>query len=161
MVMFSEVVFVKVLFVCTGNVCRSAFAEKLASQLKEEYGLEHFTFDSAGTGALQNKGSDSLMLEVAKELGVDLSKHLGKQLKRELIQKYDLLLMMDRSHETFVKSFFSEFDEKCVLFSEYPKKSFFRAKDIPDPYRLSKKEYTKSLQKIESILLKQLGFWKA
>ncbi|MDC3250033.1 hypothetical protein OAU52_00230 [bacterium] len=151
----------KVLFVCTGNVCRSAFAEKLANQLKGEYGLEKFEFDSAGTGALQGKGSDSLMLEVANGLNVDLSMHLGKQLKREIIQKYDLLLMMDRSHQTFVKSFFSEFDEKCVLFAEYPKKSFFRAKDIPDPYKLSKKEYRKSLEKIQSILKQQLEYWKS
>lgn len=150
----------KVLFVCTGNVCRSAFAEKLATKLKESYGLKEFIFDSAGTGALQNKGSDSQMLEVAEGLGVDLNAHLGKQLKRELIQKYDLILLMDRTHRTFIQSFFGEFEEKCLLFSEYPKKSLFRAKDIPDPYRLSKKDYKNSLVKIEALLIKQMEYWQ-
>jgi protein-tyrosine phosphatase len=149
----------KILFVCTGNVCRSAFAEKLANQLKEKYGLSHFSFDSAGTGALQNKGSDPSMLEVAKEFGVNLAAHRGKQLKRELIQKFDVILLMDRGHQDFINSFFGEFSESCYLFTEYPKKSFWKAKDIPDPYRQSPEMYRKSLKKIEKLIFHQMEYW--
>jgi protein-tyrosine-phosphatase len=67
-----------ILFVCTGNICRSPFAEGLLKKLAQKNGLDDIVSDSAGLLALPGNSATSLAQKVAAEYDVDLSRHMAK-----------------------------------------------------------------------------------
>lgn len=88
----------RVLFVCTGNTCRSAMAEAIAARMARERGLSGVEFSGAGTAASpQSHASDGALL-VALERGLDLSGHRARLLTAELIAESDLVLTMGPHH---------------------------------------------------------------
>jgi len=87
-----------VLFVCTGNTCRSPMAEAIARRLVEERGLATVTVGSAGTSAWPDAPASDGALLVAMELGMDLSQHRARQLSPELVAGADLILTMGPHH---------------------------------------------------------------
>lgn len=88
----------KVLFVCTGNTCRSPLAEAAARKLAAERGLEDITFASAGTGAFDGSGASDGAILVGIERGLDLSSHRSRQLTREVVRESDLILGLSEHH---------------------------------------------------------------
>ena len=88
----------RVLFVCTGNTCRSPMAEGIASRMAAERGLRDLEFASAGTSAWEGApASDGAML-VAMERGIDLNLHRAQVLTRALVEGSDLILVMSPHH---------------------------------------------------------------
>ena len=88
----------KVLFVCTGNTCRSPLAEATARKLAAEKGLKDVTFASAGTGAYGGAAASEGAMLVALERGLDLSSHQSRPLTPELVADSDLILCMSEHH---------------------------------------------------------------
>ena len=88
----------KVLFVCTGNTCRSPLAEVTARKLAAEKGLKDVTFASAGTGAYAGAAASDGAMLVALERGLDLSSHQSRPLTPELVEESDLVLCMSEQH---------------------------------------------------------------
>ena len=88
----------KILFVCTGNTCRSALAEGIARREAIERGLIDFEVASAGTSAWNGAPASDGGLLVALEHGVDLSVHRARQLTREIVQENDVILVMGPHH---------------------------------------------------------------
>jgi len=86
-----------VLFVCTGNTCRSPMAEALARQQVERRGWKHVAVRSAGVAAEPGAPATQQASEVIRELGLDLSSHVSQPLTRELVEWADLILAMSRS----------------------------------------------------------------
>lgn len=88
----------RVLFVCTGNTCRSPMAEAIAVRMASERGLTDITFVSAGTSAWDGApASDGAML-VGMERGLDLSTHRAQMLSGDLVTTADLVLVMSPHH---------------------------------------------------------------
>jgi protein-tyrosine-phosphatase len=88
----------RLLFVCTGNTCRSPLAEAIARHLSIERGLVDLDASSAGTSAWEGaSASDGAML-VGIERGLDLNAHRSRQLNRELVEWADLILAMGPHH---------------------------------------------------------------
>jgi protein-tyrosine-phosphatase len=88
----------KILFVCTGNTCRSALAEGIARREAIERGLMDFDVSSAGTSAWNGAPASDGGLLVALEHGVDLSGHRARQLTREIVVEQDVILVMGPHH---------------------------------------------------------------
>jgi protein-tyrosine-phosphatase len=89
---------VKVLFVCSGNTCRSPLAEGLARKMAAERGLSEITFASAGTGALDGGGASEAAILVGLERGIDLSTHRTRALTQGALAEADLVLAMGPHH---------------------------------------------------------------
>ena len=88
----------RILFVCTGNTCRSALADALARKVVVERGLQDVDVQSAGTSAWDGAPASDGALLVGMERGLDLSQHRSQTLTRELVQSSDLVLAMGPHH---------------------------------------------------------------
>lgn len=88
----------KVLFVCSGNTCRSPLAEGLARKMAAERRLSHIAFASAGTGTLDGGGASEGAILVGLERGVDLSTHRTRALTQAILAEADLVLVMGPHH---------------------------------------------------------------
>lgn len=86
------------LFVCTGNTCRSPLAEVIARRYVQESGGPAITVGSAGTGAWPDSPASDGSLLVALEHGLDLSRHRSRVLSEELVREADLVLTMGPQH---------------------------------------------------------------
>jgi 2-C-methyl-D-erythritol 4-phosphate cytidylyltransferase len=88
----------RVLFVCTGNTCRSPMAELLARTGAEARGWERLEVRSAGVAAYPGAPASEGALAVASRRGMDLSSHRSAPLSEELMEWADLILAMSASH---------------------------------------------------------------
>jgi protein-tyrosine phosphatase len=89
-----------VLFVCTGNICRSPIGERLfQSRISRDADV---SVTSAGTGALEGWGIDHPSALALRELGVAPEGHAGRRLTREIVEQSDLVLTAERAHRTAV-----------------------------------------------------------
>ena len=88
----------RVLFVCTGNTCRSAMAEAIARHIAQDRGLTDVEFGSAGTAAWEGAPASDGALLVCLERQTDLSGHEARLVTPELLERYDLVLAMGPHH---------------------------------------------------------------
>lgn len=86
------------LFVCTGNTCRSPLAEGIARRMVAERGLSDLTIGSAGTSAWPDAPASDGALLVSLEHGIDLGEHRARQLAPDLVASADLILTMGPHH---------------------------------------------------------------
>ena len=92
------------LFVCSGNTCRSPLAESIARQLVLDRNLRDIEVKSAGTSANANAPASDGALLVALEQGLDLSTHRSQELSPELVQWADVILTMGSHHLDVARS---------------------------------------------------------
>jgi protein-tyrosine phosphatase len=85
----------QVLFVCTANMCRSPFAQAVAADLAERRGLD-LRFESAGRQAVDGAAATDDTVAVAREHGLDLAGHRSRLLTRELVDRADVVVALDR-----------------------------------------------------------------
>jgi protein-tyrosine phosphatase len=89
-----------VLFVCTGNICRSPTAAGVFRTLAQRAGMEHeFVIESAGTFDGQvGQPASPLAVETARLRGYDITSHRAQLLTVNLLKQFDLPIAMDRTH---------------------------------------------------------------
>jgi len=88
----------RILFVCTGNICRSPLAEALLKRALHERAVEDVSVESAGTGAWDGAPASDGALLVGMERNMDLSNHRAQSLTRELVRENDIILAMGPHH---------------------------------------------------------------
>ena len=122
-----------VLFVCTGNICRSPLAEGIFRHLAENAGRTDIVIDSAGIGGWhEGEAPDPRSRAIAKQHGIDLSGQRARQIVADDFQRFSRILGMDASNMASLKRFASHQTEADVaLFMDY---TLSRRQDVPDPY---------------------------
>src|SRR5947209_15332682 len=106
-----------ILFVCTGNVCRSPMAEgilRLALQGRGDYRVE-----SAGLGAMEGQPPSPYAVQAVRELGIDISKQRSRMLTSELVRQADFIFGMTHSHIDTVTMLYPQAAEKNFLLREF------------------------------------------
>lgn len=106
-----------VLFVCTGNTCRSPLAEGIARRELEARGWQHVQVASAGIAARPGDGASEFAVSVAARHGVPLDAHRSQPLTRELVAWADLVLVMGTGHVDSVRRMGG--DEKVVTLGDF------------------------------------------
>ena len=106
-----------VLFICTGNTCRSPMAEFLfRSWLGPN---SEWAVTSAGIAALPGRPATAAAIEVCREKGVDLTPHRSRELTRELVDQARLIVVMTRMHRDFVTEAYPEAKAKVFLLTSF------------------------------------------
>jgi protein-tyrosine-phosphatase len=110
----------KVLFVCTGNSCRSPMAEGILKKMLEENKLDNFEVGSAGTSSLDGAFPSLFAIEVAKAQNVDLTQHRSHQLNQRILRKADLILSMSNEHLEQIRTMNEKALKKTYLLKTFP-----------------------------------------
>ena len=120
--------FRNILFVCTGNICRSALAEYLLKDINQQKNLG-LNVSSAGTGALIGYPADNHVLTLLKELSIDGTAHSARQLNKAIIHENDLILIMEKHHQRAIHKIAPEARGKVFLMGHW------QQREIRDPFR--------------------------
>jgi protein-tyrosine-phosphatase len=91
------------LFVCSGNTCRSPMAEALARKIARRRGIENLNISSAGTNAWDNIPATDEALLVGMEREIDLTGHRARKLTPTIVSEADLIFVMTPGHLEQVK----------------------------------------------------------
>lgn len=127
-----------ILFVCTGNVCRSPMAVGLLRQRLSQEGLApRFKVHSAGVWALDNRPASDNAIAVMAERGIDISDHIAHTVTSEDIAGAELILVMSREHKDVIQNTWPQYTWKVHRLSEMVGKR----KDVQDPYGSTVTEY--------------------
>jgi len=119
----------KVLFVCSGNICRSPLAAALLERELRVLGTEGVVAESAGTLDLDGRGASHWAIEVAAENGLDLSHHVSRQVNKRMLEDASIVVAMSQGHAEQLSSILPAVERRMLVL------------DVPDPYGLQKQAY--------------------
>jgi len=145
-----------ILFICTGNVCRSPMAEGLFREAVR--GRGQFRVVSAGLGALDGQPPTPHSVRAMRELGIDISSQRSRMLTADLVRQADYIFGMTHSHVETIALMYPQMAEKAFLVREFDDTLDPYEKDISDPIGGSYQVYLNTRDQIEQGIASLLHF---
>ncbi len=144
----------KILFVCTGNTCRSSMAEALARKLLTGRSADKCDvhFFSAGVAAFPADRASREAVQAMSEMGINIQSHRATRLSQDNVLEADLILTMTRGHLDHVKNLFPLFAAKVFTLAEYVDSTG----DVPDPFGQSLEGYRRCARRLEELIARML-----
>ncbi|GAB4113623.1 MAG: low molecular weight protein arginine phosphatase [Candidatus Caldatribacteriota bacterium] len=158
-----------ILFVCTGNTCRSPMAEGIFQKILREKTTEYpqYKIYSAGIFACNGMPPTREALQVMSELGIDISRHKSQPINESLLRKADLIFTMTGEQQEYLHQNFPWTKGKTYLLKEYyfknhQDRNIKNNLNIVDPlghpveyYRLIAEELILNLSRIAEIIIQK------
>ncbi len=135
----------KIVFVCTGNTCRSPMAEYLFKDLMEKMNIYNMEVTSAGIFAFEGEEPSKFSVRVMLEKGIDISSHKSKRLTIDLVKEASIVYTMTKDQLFILKEMYPKFKDKILTLGE---------EDIEDPFGLDIEKYREVRDKIEKEIIK-------
>ena len=129
-----------ILFVCTGNTCRSPLAEGFLKKLLAKNSLRDMEIGSAGLAVLPGSSASFHSVQVALENSISLEDHQAHLATTELIEQADLILVMEFGHQSHLVDRHPEASDKIYLLRHFARYGS-QERGIPDPYGLNLEGY--------------------
>jgi protein-tyrosine phosphatase len=124
----------EILFVCTGNICRSPMAEGLLRHMLAVRSVNWVRVRSAGTHAMDGRPAEPHAIAAARELGADISAHRARSLDRDLVEQADLILVMEQEHADLIARVLPPARQAEALHLLAPYSSTHNRLEVDDPY---------------------------
>lgn len=134
----------RILFVCTGNTCRSPMALGLARL----YFPDEYKLDSAGINAFNGDVVSRHAAETLREKGIDISSHTATRLNSDMLKNADLILTMTKAQELLLAEAYPESRGKIKQLGDWAG----LRKEIPDPWQGSLETYRLCAAELEEII---------
>ena len=152
-----EAIMHRILFVCTGNTCRSCMAKGLFEIIIEnDQTANQFEVDSAGIHAFDGEPASQYAIEAVKEYGVDIAEHRAKRLTKEIVDTAEIILCMTENHKYQIAQMFPVTQDKSYTLLEYvnlyDQEHYNDVVDIDDPFGQQIEVYKKCAESIYSAL---------
>ena len=138
-----------VIFVCTGNTCRSPLAEGIARKIATERGIEGITFSSAGTSAFDGSPASDGAILIGLERGIDLSRHRARSLNGAVTDGDTILLGLAASHLAAIRGVAP--NARAYLLSDYASHGTLQG-SVSDPFGGELSAYREAADEIESLI---------
>jgi protein-tyrosine-phosphatase len=146
----SEATTYNLLFVCTGNTCRSPMAAAIARREAHRRGWQHVAIRSAGTGAMNGVTATPETVDVLKEQGIEAGNHSSELLTAEHVRWADLILAMSLSHIYAVNDFGG--GEKVALITDFLEGDDVSS-GIEDPFGAGIDSYRRTFVQLEQAIM--------
>lgn len=138
-----------VIFVCTGNVCRSPMAAGLFFEKLMREGMgDHVRVRSAGIWALAGRPASAYAVQVMREHDLDISAHRGRDLTQADVDEADLILVMTKRHKDIILRELKSTEAKVHLLSEMTGSAY----DVLDPYGGSIADYRRIARELQDLI---------
>lgn len=134
----------RLLFVCTGNTCRSPLAEGMARAIFGEL----VQVSSAGINAWDGEAVSEHVVEILGELDIDLSMHRSRRINEELMSEADWIIPMTQAQAETLKRSFPQYSSKVRCLGDWGEEK----KDIIDPWMGSLEVYRRTASEIRELL---------
>ena len=144
---------IKVVFICTGNTCRSCMAEGIFRTISSQKDYESsFTTISRGIHAFDGDSASEHSIKALKTLwNIDISLHKAKMLEHEEVQQADLLLTMTRQHRDILRCKYPDKASNIFTLKEYAYPELgtdSNSLDISDPFGMTYQKYESCAKEI-------------
>lgn len=137
-----------VLFVCTGNTCRSPMAEYLFR--RKLGGVLDVHCSSAGLAAPDGAPASSHAITVMREIGCDLSAHRSRSLTPEMIDEAGLIVVMTSAHRDAVCRLCPQARDRVRLLHAFGVEQ--TGKDVSDPFGQSESRYRQTRNELDDAI---------
>ena len=108
----------KLLFVCSGNICRSPMAEGMARTFGEQSGIA-VDVQSAGTLGIEDHPAHERIVQACAKVGVDVYGHRSQGITDELVEWADMVLVMELAHAEFIREHHPHIGEKMFMLGNF------------------------------------------
>jgi protein-tyrosine-phosphatase len=138
-----------VLFVCHGNIMRSAAAAGFLRDELRAAGITNIRVASAGTHAHDGRPADVRAQDAARQLGLSLHDHAATRLTPKLVADHDVIFAMDELNYVNIATTYPEARNKLLLLGGMNASGTYRAHEIGDPYMTSASEVNATIAQIK------------
>ena len=148
------------IFVCTGNICRSPMAEGIMKDMiLDEFEAKHEVIPievlSAGTYAFGSSGASEYAIEVADRHGINLSFHRSRPVTEQIVKAADLILTMEINHTEYIKRLLPGIDYVYELKSfDRDEASIEGSMEVIDPIGMDIDFYTEVFDELHSEIMR-------
>ena len=145
-----------ILFICTGNTCRSVIAEELAK--KYFSGYEDIKIKSCGIASSTAFSTPEIVLELMKKENIEFKGHISTPVTKKLMDEAGIILVMDKNHMEYIRYNFPRAEKKTYLLKSYVKlregSPVLPDMDISDPIGGTEEVYTECFDEIKECIIK-------
>ncbi|MCD6328059.1 hypothetical protein J7M28_10985 [bacterium] len=129
-----------VLFVCSGNICRSPLGAAMLKSELDTLGIDGVIVESAGTFYLDGRCASELAIEVAFEHGLDLTHHRSRQINEDMLLEADIVVAATPAHADHMATLCPETRKKAIVL------------DVPDPYGMHRESYNVAFSQLSDAM---------